>query len=302
MKKLKIYLGDLTYDTITLATEAFPLNIGFIASYCLSKFQENVDIKLFKYIDDIEQAISEDPPDVLGLSNYAWNHRVGLEIFRIFKQQNPNGLTVCGGPNFPLDLDSQEIFMKQYPEIDVYVPVEGEIGFSNFINQILTKKRNELFEKPIDGCITRNADGILQYYNSGIRLKNLDEIPSPYTFGLLDKFFDGKLSPMIQTNRGCPFSCTFCVDGTDLVKQVNQFSIERVKKDLEYIANHVPQNTHSLFISDLNFGMIPRDLEFCDFLANLKEQFGYPSQIQATTGKNSNERIINEIKRIHGAL
>ncbi len=302
MKKLKIYLGDLTYDTITLATEAFPLNIGFIASYCLSKFQENVDIKLFKYIDDIEQAISEDPPDVLGLSNYAWNHRVGLEIFRIFKQQNPNGLTVCGGPNFPLDLDSQEIFMKQYPEIDVYVPVEGEIGFSNFINQILTKKRNELFEKPIDGCITRNADGILQYYNSGIRLKNLDEIPSPYTFGLLDKFFDGKLSPMIQTNRGCPFSCTFCVDGTDLVKQVNQFSIERVKKDLEYIANHVPQNTHSLFISDLNFGMIPRDLEFCDFLANLKEQFGNPSQIQATTGKNSKERIINAIQSLHGAL
>jgi hypothetical protein len=31
MSKLKIYLGDMTYDTITFSTETFPLNIGFIA-------------------------------------------------------------------------------------------------------------------------------------------------------------------------------------------------------------------------------------------------------------------------------
>ena len=42
MKSLKIFLGDLTYDTITLATEASPLNIGFVASYCLSKYPNNV--------------------------------------------------------------------------------------------------------------------------------------------------------------------------------------------------------------------------------------------------------------------
>ena len=80
LKSLKIFLGDLTYDTITLATESFPLNIGFVASYCLSKYPNNIDIKLFKYIDKIEKAIEENPPDVLGLSNYAWNRRIGLEI------------------------------------------------------------------------------------------------------------------------------------------------------------------------------------------------------------------------------
>ena len=31
-KSLKIYLGDLTYNTVTLATEAFPLNVSYIAS------------------------------------------------------------------------------------------------------------------------------------------------------------------------------------------------------------------------------------------------------------------------------
>ena len=38
MDNLKIYLGDMTYDTITLSTETFPLNIGFIASYCIKKY------------------------------------------------------------------------------------------------------------------------------------------------------------------------------------------------------------------------------------------------------------------------
>lgn len=40
MNKLKIYLGDMTYDTITLSTETFPLNIGFIASYCLKNLEK----------------------------------------------------------------------------------------------------------------------------------------------------------------------------------------------------------------------------------------------------------------------
>ena len=30
---MRIYLGDLTYTTLSLATDAFPLNIGFIAAY-----------------------------------------------------------------------------------------------------------------------------------------------------------------------------------------------------------------------------------------------------------------------------
>lgn len=303
MKQLKIFLGDLTYDTITLATEAFPLNIGFVASYCLSKHPNNVKIKLFKYIDKIEKEIQKNPPDVLGLSNYAWNRRIGLEIFRVFKKNNPNGITVWGGPNFPLDIESQKKFMSKFPEVDVYIPIEGEIGFSNLIDKILKSNyTKDIFEKPIDGCIIRDKYGDLQYSNPGIRIKSLDEIPSPYTSGLLDEFFDGKLSPMFQTNRGCPFSCSFCVDGSDRVRQVNNFGMERIESDLNYIAQHVPKNTHSLFISDLNFGMIPRDLEICKILTKLKQTYGFPKQIQATTGKNSKERIINAIKELNGAL
>ena len=64
-RPLKIYLGDLTYTTVTLATEAFPLNVGFIASYCKKLFGDSVDITLFKYIDEIDKiARKSDSPSI----------------------------------------------------------------------------------------------------------------------------------------------------------------------------------------------------------------------------------------------
>lgn len=72
---------------------------------------------------------------------------------------------------------------------------------------------------------------------------------------------------------------------------MNRFSLERV-----------PKNTQALFISDLNFGMIPRDLEICDALAEVQRTHGYPYYIDATTGKNAKARVIEAVRRLNGAL
>ena len=92
MEHLKIFLADLTYDTITLSTDAFPLNIGFIGSYTKAQFGSNVEIKLFKYIQKLEDELERSPPDILGMSNYAWCYRVSREISKIFLRLNPNGI------------------------------------------------------------------------------------------------------------------------------------------------------------------------------------------------------------------
>ena len=306
-RPLKIYLGDLTYDTVAISTEAMPLNVGFIASYCLDKFGDKIEISIFKYISELEDAIINSPPDILGLSNYCWSQNISYEMFKLLKEKNPEALGIWGGPNFPIDLPSQEIFMKNFDAIDVYVPIDGEIGFSNIIEHVLQlnspgQMQEKILEGPIDGCMTRNRLGEIQFSIPTIRIKKLDEIPSPYTTGLMDKFFDGKLVPMLQTNRGCPFYCTFCTDGKSEVNMVNKFSKERIKDEIYYIAKHVPKNTHSLFLSDLNFGMIPGDLETCDFIAESQKKFNYPHKIIATTGKNKKEQIIESIKRLNGSM
>jgi len=304
--RLKIYLGDLTYDTIAISTEALPINIGYIASYCIKRFKTDVDITLFKYFTDLEKAIHDSPPDIMGLSNYCWSQNVSTEMFRMLKERNPYALTVWGGPNFPIDMPSQKKFLDERPEVDICVPIDGEIGFSNVVEQALKinskeEIREKVLEKPIEGCISRGPDGKLQYTFSDVRIKNLDEIPSPYLTGLLDRFFDGKLIPMLQTNRGCPFHCTFCTDGKDEVNQVNKFSKERVRAEVFYIAERIPEITHSMFISDLNFGMIPGDLDTCNAIMETQKKYNYPHKIISTTGKNNKERIIESIKRLNGS-
>ena len=303
---MKIFLGDLTYTTVTIATEALPINIGYIASYCTKRFGNKVDIKLFKYIEELEKAINESPPDILGLSNYVWSQNVSNEMFKLFTKKNPDGLKIWGGPNFPIDMPSQKKFFENFKDVDVYIPTDGEIGFSNLVEkalQVNTKEmRSKVLQEPIDGCMIKNPDGNLLYTIEGARIRNLDEIPSPYLTGILDHFFDDKLVPMLQTNRGCPFLCTFCTDGRESVNQVNRFGKQRVKDELGYIAKHVKENIHSLYISDLNFGMLPGDLETCDSIVEIQKKYNYPEKINATTGKNNQERIIESIKSLNGTM
>ena len=306
MDRLKIYLGDLTYNTIAVSTESLPINIGFIASYCIKQFGNKVDITLFKYIDDLEKAISESPPDILGLSNYCWCQNVSQEMFKLFTEKNPDGLRVWGGPNFPIDTPSQRKFFEKFKNFDIYVPIDGEVGFSNIVEKVIQRDsktiRDAALESPLAGCIIKNSEDRLLYSLGDTRIKNLDEIPSPYLTGLVDKFFDDKLIPMLQTNRGCPFSCTFCTDGREAVNMVNRFSKQRTTDEINYIATHVKKNVHSMFISDLNFGMIPGDIETCNSITNVQEKYNYPHKLLTTTGKNNKKKIIESIKSLSSSL
>lgn len=304
---LKIYLGDLTYDTVAVSTNGIPLNIGYIASYCIQRFGSDIEIVLFKYIGELEQAILTSPPDILGLSNYCWNQNIGHEMFSLLHKKNPNALSVWGGPNFHKNKLLQEQWLDNFPETDVYIPLEGEVGFGNVVEEVLKmqnrkKIRSNIRATTIDNCIVRNLDG--NYVSSGPsnRITNLDGIPSPYLTGILDKFFDGKLDPCIQTSRGCPFTCTFCVDGSDQVKKVNRFCLDRVTKELNYIAKRVPSNVHTLGVMDLNFGMYKGDLQICDAILDVQKKYNYPKSVATASGKNAKELIIKTCKKLRGSL
>jgi radical SAM superfamily enzyme YgiQ (UPF0313 family) len=307
LKPLSIYLGDLTYTTLSLATDAFPLNIGFVGAYAKKVFGNEVDIQLFKYVEDLEQAIHDAPPDILGLSNYPWNFSLGLEFFRMVRELSPRTIRVMGGPNFSLEDDLRDKFIKRYQSIDFYSYLEGEEAFAGLVTRALETglDRDKMKSTPIDGFIHRVSDTEAMKGSLLSRRRDLDEIPSPYLTGLMDKFFDGKLSPMLETNRGCPFSCTFCHEGNQLISKVNFFSIDRVKAELDYVAKAVEKapilSTHLMF-ADPNFAMYERDFEIVEHIEKIQQKQNWPRSIFASTGKNKKERIAKALRKLNGTM
>ena len=304
MKK-KIFLCDLTYDTIILVSDTIPINIGFIGSYLIKHLKNEVEIELFKYPKDAIKRIKEEKPDVVALSNYSWNSNLSDFVSKIAKDVNPNCITVQGGTNFPHDKTQQEVFLNQKKHVDIYTLLEGEKSFLNIIKKLISVngKKTKMFDEPIDGCVFIHP--ITKKFTSGNyleRINDLDEIPSPYLNGMLDKFFDGKLTPFIETNRGCPFTCSFCHTGNDYFHKIKNFSPERVKEEIEYIGKKCHDlGITNLHLADVNFGMYPSDRLTCDYLLEAKNKYSWPLQIMATTGKNSKKRVM-EITSILGNM
>ena len=72
------------------------------------------------------------------------------------------------------------------------------------------------------------------------------------------------------------------------------FSIERIRKELEYIASRASQQKNTiLHLADVNFGMFPRDKDICKTLVQMQKKYNWPSTVVSTTGKNNKERVID---------
>ena len=302
--KLRIYLADLTHTGLMTATEAFPLNVGLIASYCKKNFGNDVDIKLFKFPEDLKEAIDEKLPHVLGCSNYTWNCNLSYHFASYVKSLDKNIITVFGGTNYPYDKINQKIFLKKRPNIDIHTFYEGERSFSKIIERLLSNNNDvkKVFAASIPGCQFIKENKLISGAQMQ-RIKFLDEIPSPYTLGLLDKFFKYKLTPLVETARGCPFKCNFCNAGDDYYNKVNQFSNDYVKEELTHIAKMSNEhNIKHITFADNNFGMIPRDRITVELIKSLQEKYSFPSTMTVWTGKNSKEKIIDATRLLKETL
>ncbi len=298
MTPLKVYLCDLTHDTVVLVSDTIPVNLGYVGSYAKKIHGKSIDISLFKYPNDAIKSIKKNPPDVLALSNYSWNSLLSEHVCGIAKSKNSEVITVQGGPNFPHTSEQQYEFLKKRPNTDFHIELEGETSFSNLIDRILKYRKGEinLFDSPINGSVfvhPNKKKGLIKGERPP-RIKFLNDIPSPYLSGMIDNFFDGRLSPLLETNRGCPFKCTYCHTGNDYFQKIHMFSIERIKKELEYIAVRSNKNKNTVLqLGDSNFGMFPRDRDVCNVLADTQKKYSWPLSIIVGTGKNNKERVID---------
>ena len=116
------------------------------------------------------------------------------------------------------------------------------------------------------------------------------DYPSPYLSGTFNRLMAARPEEnwvaLWETTRGCPFSCTFCDWGKEDMR-VRKFGMERLKKEIDWFAAH---RIEYVYCCDANFGMLERDLELVEYIAEVKRVTGFPHRVSVQNTKNSTER------------
>ena len=131
-----IYLADLAHNYFP-GLNTVPLNIAYIAAYAKSRFFNNVEIHLFKYCNELLDAIHNRQPSIVGLSNYTWNEALNSFVGSYIKRQYPSMPIIAGGPNIRFDNEGIGQFLSDNNFIDIYITFEGESPFSKLLKNIL---------------------------------------------------------------------------------------------------------------------------------------------------------------------
>jgi len=297
---VKISFADLTHTGKMVDANYFPLGSGYVAAYAQEYLEGDIDVQLFKYPTDFAAYLDTTIPKIACFTNYSWNLNLHYEYARRLKERHPGVVIVFGGPNYPVeeDGDEQEMFLRAHPAIDFYVDGEGEEAFTE-LYRILAK-----FDFDVEEFKARETQAPSTHYILGEqfirgpglpRIKDVNTIPSPFLNGMMDKFFDDTLTPLMQSHRGCPYSCVFCHDGIKYMSKMSRFTQERIDAEIMYIQER--SILPDLSFVDLNFGIYKEDLDTAHLLADLQKKHGWPKAVPVSSAKNNKDRLV-EISRI----
>ena len=297
--KTTITFADIAHREHT--AKIIPLGISMIAAYAYKHFKDQIDIEIFKTADSFTQFVDKKIPKVACFTNYIWNANLAYQTASRIKKRDSGTVTIFGGPNYSLhDPEEQKDFLISRPNIDFYIAGEGEEPFVALLKELFKYNFdvNRIKEKKlkIAGChYIYNDEFITSPLPQPIAI--LDDIPSPYLLGLLDKHLAaGDLKPLMETARGCPFSCTFCQEGDSYYNKVRRFSYDRVKSEILYLAKNSKSKVLSL--ADSNFGMYKQDIEICKVIASTMKTHNWPQSFEGVTGKNEKGKVMEALSII----
>jgi radical SAM superfamily enzyme YgiQ (UPF0313 family) len=244
------------------------------------------------------ESVSAGSPGIFLFSNYIWSTDFNLAQSAFLKERNPHHVTVHGGPNTPKYLGDVERFFAANPHVDIAVHGEGEATFA----AMLAALRGSVGDGPPDLSVLGDVAGLSFRHGHGVvqtadreRIADIDAVPSPILTGIYDGFIPaGPLGAVImETNRGCPYGCTFCDWGSATLSRVRKFDLDRIFAELEWCAHH---QFETVGIADANFGIFERDVEIAQKIADLKATYGYPRFIGNNYAKNTVKHLSSIIE------
>lgn len=231
--------------------------------------------------------------DVIGFSAYVWNIRISLEIARRIKEQRPETLIVFGGPQVP---DRAEEFLRQNPFIDIACHGEGEQVFLSILENFPSATWENV------QSVSYLANGVFINNPRAERMRDITMVPSPYLSNIFEPLMQANPQErwliLWETNRGCPFQCTFCDWGSATAAKVSQFDLERLLREVDWFAE---KKIEFIFTCDANYGMLARDYDITQYVVDTKKRLGYPQALSVQNTKNATERAYKVQKLLSDA-
>ena len=273
-----------------------PYSPAIIWSYVKQFDIINDNFELDEFIwrrDPIEEVVERlKDNDIVGFSTYIWNRSYNHVLGRELKKANPDIFLFAGGPEPPI---TDKNFFEKFPYLDLCVKQEGEKAVTSVLEQYLTDK-NYL---GITGLIV-NVDG--KTVDTGLpnRINELDDIPSPYLTDvfkpLMEKHPEVRWNATLETNRGCPYMCTFCDWGSLTYSKVKKFDLERVYDELEWIGRN---ECDFVSLTDANFGIFPeRDSLIADKLIQVQKKYNNPKAYTIAWAKNQKQEVVEIVRKL----
>lgn len=264
-----------------------PYSVGLLESYVRARSEKS---DRYVFLEPIYKRLPVSDAvellkgaDVAGFSTYVWNGRISLEIARRLKARKPETLIVFGGPHVH---DDPSDFLRENSFIDIVVHNEGEARFCEILDTLPARDWTDI---PSTSFI--DADGNVVRNPAGVRFRDLDDVPSPFLDGTFDRLIasnpDENWIGLWETNRGCPFRCTFCDWGSATAAKVTKFGEKRLYDEVDWFADN---KIEYIFCCDANFGIQKRDVDIAEYVAKTKENRGYPAALSVQNTKNATER------------
>ncbi len=269
-----------------------PLAAGVLAAFALQDnyVRETYDFKDFIFrrekLDDVVSRMEK--PVLVGFSCCVWNFEYNKALARKVKQAFPDTLILFGGHNIP---DNNDILINE-DYVDVLMRGESEEPFLDLLKALPGSD----FEK-IPNISYRDSKGQIKE-NPRQNYTDIEGYPSAYTSGIFDSLLqnnpDVDFLAILETNRGCPYSCSYC--DWCAGKAVRHFPMEKVKAEIAWMSEN---KIEYCFCADANFGMFKRDLEIVDFIVEMKAKNGYPKVFRPCYAKNSDENVFQISKKLN---